>query len=51
MVNLIRVVADLIDFGSVKRAMLGISGNTVTDEIANKNKLSSPEGVYVAEVG
>lgn len=45
-----KVVADLIDFGSVKRAMLGISGNTVTDEIANKNKLSSPEGVYVAEV-
>ena len=45
-----KVVSDLIDFGSVKRAMLGISGNTVTDEIANKNKLSSPEGVYVAEV-
>ena len=45
-----KVVADLIDFGSVKRAMLGISGNTVTDEIANKNKLTSPEGVYVAEV-
>ena len=45
-----KVVADLIDFGSVKRAILGISGNTVTDEIATKNKLSSPEGVYVAEV-
>ena len=45
-----KVVSDLIDFGSVKRAMLGISGGTVTDEIANKNKLSSPEGVYVAEV-
>ena len=45
-----KVVSDLIDFGSVKRAMLGISGNTVTDEIANKNKLTSPEGVYVAEV-
>ena len=45
-----KVVGDLIDFGSVKRAMLGISGNTVTDEIANKNKLASPEGVYVAEV-
>ena len=45
-----KVVADLIDFGSVKRAMLGISGNTVTDEIATKNKLTSPEGVYVADV-
>ena len=45
-----KVVSDLIDFGSVKRAMLGISGNTVTDEIATKNKLTSPEGVYVAEV-
>lgn len=45
-----KVVGDLIDFGSVKRAMLGISGGTVTDEIAKKNKMSSPEGVYVAEI-
>lgn len=45
-----KVVGDLIDFGSVKRAMLGITGGTVNDELAKKLKLSSPEGVYVSEV-
>ena len=45
-----KVVSDLIDFGSVKRAMLGIMGGTVTEELAKKLKLSTPEGVYVSEV-
>ena len=45
-----KVVADLIDFGSVKRAMLGITGGTVTEELARKLKLNTPEGVYVSEV-
>ncbi len=48
--NIVRkVVSDLIDFGSVKRAMLGITGGTVNEEIAKKMKLSIPEGVYVSE--
>ena len=45
-----KVVSDLIDFGSVKRAMLGITGGTLTAELAEKLKLSVPEGVYVSEV-
>lgn len=47
-----KIVSDLIDFGSVKRAMLGISGATVTDELIKNQKLSvtNPEGVYVADV-
>ena len=47
-----KVVSDLIDFGSVKRAMLGISGASVTEELIKSQKLSvtNPEGVYVAEV-
>lgn len=47
-----KVVSDLIDFGSVKRAMLGISGASVTEELIKDQKLSvtNPEGVYVAEV-
>ena len=45
-----KVVSDLIDFGSVKRAMLGITGGTVNEEIAKKKNLSTPEGVYVSEV-
>ena len=45
-----KVVSDLIDFGSVKRAMLGVTGGTVTEELAKKLKLPTPEGVYVNEV-
>ena len=45
-----KVVSDLIDFGSVKRAILGITGGTVNEEIAKKMKLATPEGVYVSEV-
>ena len=45
-----KVVSDLIDFGSVKRAMLGITGGTVTEDLAKKLKLNTPEGVYVSEV-
>ena len=47
-----KVVSDLIDFGSVKRAMLGIQGATVTDELIKNQKLnvSTPEGVYLADV-
>ncbi len=45
-----KVVSDLIDFGSVKRAMLGITGGTLTEDLAKKLKVSTPEGVYVSEV-
>ena len=48
-----KIVADLIDFGSVKRAVLGIRGGNVgslpKEEFA-KLGLKSPEGAYVAEV-
>lgn len=50
-VNIVkRIVADLIDFGSVKRAKLGVSMATVTDKIAKELKLSAPKGVYIDEV-
>ncbi len=45
-----KVVSDLIDFGSVKRAMLGITGGTIDDRVAKEYKLSVSEGVYVTEV-
>ena len=48
-----RVVADLIDFGSVKRAMLGIRMqpvSTLEKEIQDKLKLNSMQGVYIVEV-
>ena len=50
-VNIVkRVVDDLIDFGSVKRAVLGISMGTVDKKIADEMKLSSVSGVYINEV-
>ncbi|MDY6417363.1 MAG: trypsin-like peptidase domain-containing protein [Bacteroidales bacterium] len=45
-----KVVSDLIDFGSVKRAILGISGITVDDAAAKKFNLNVTEGAYVAEI-
>lgn len=62
-VNIVKkIVSDLIDFGSVKRAMLGVSMAGLTDALAKdlkydslndmleKLKLSSAEGVYIVEV-
>ena len=45
-----KVVSDLIDFGSVQRAMLGIAGGTIDDKIAKDYKLSVTEGAYVTEI-
>lgn len=45
-----KIVGDLIDFGSVKRVVLGIAGGTVTGELADELKLSSVNGVYISEV-
>lgn len=62
-VNIVKkVVEDLIDFGSVKRAILGIAMSDLSeglaknlkydsvDDMLKKLKLSSPEGVYITEV-
>ena len=45
-----KIVSDLIDFGSVKRVMLGVKIGPITDEIAKELKLSSQLGVYISEV-
>jgi serine protease Do len=50
-VNIVkRVIGDLIDFGSVKRATLGISMSQLDDKKAKDLKLSSLNGVYINEV-
>ena len=49
--NIVRKIAyDLMDFGSVKRAVLGISMKPIDDKIAEDLKLSSRNGVYISEV-
>ena len=45
-----KIVTDLMDFGSVKRALLGITMQEITDKIAEDLKLSSRNGVYIVEV-
>ena len=45
-----KVVSDLIDFGSVKRAKLGVSMSNLTDKMAKDAGLNSLDGVYVNEV-
>ena len=49
--NIVRkIVGDLIDFGSVKRAKLGISMSPVTEKMAKDAGLSSLDGVCVMDV-
>ena len=49
--NIVRKIAyDLMDFGSVKRAVLGIVMQPIDDKIAEDLKLSSRNGVYINEV-
>ena len=44
-----KVVSDLKEFGTVQRAILGISGHDLDDRTKDKD-LGTVEGVYVAEV-
>ena len=50
-VNIVKKIAsDLMDFGSVKRAVLGITMSQIDDKIAEELKLSSRNGVYISGV-
>ena len=50
-VNIVkRVASDLIDFGSVKRAVLGITMQPIDKKIQEDLKLNSMNGVYIVEV-
>lgn len=45
-----KIVDDLIDYGSVKRALLGVTMRPLDEKIASEMKLSSLNGVYITEV-
>lgn len=50
-VNIVkRIAKDLMDFGSVKRALLGITMQNIDSKMAEELKLSSQKGVYIHEV-
>jgi Do/DeqQ family serine protease len=42
-----KIVKDLVEFGAVQRAILGVTIQDVTAELVEEMKLSSVEGVYV----
>lgn len=45
-----KVVSDLKQYGVVQRAVLGIKGGNVDDELNKQKDLGTSEGVYVSEV-
>jgi S1-C subfamily serine protease len=45
-----KVIADLIEYGKVQRAMLGVTINDIDDALAKKKGLDKIEGVYVAGI-
>lgn len=51
-VNIVRkVVNDLLEFGEVRRAFLGVTISEVDDKIAKENGLNEVKGIYVNAVG
>lgn len=45
-----KIVSDIIEFGEVQRAILGVSTKDLNSEIAEKNGIKDIKGVFVAEV-
>ena len=45
-----KVVSDLMEYGKVQRAFLGVYYKEITEEIANELKMPKIEGVYVSEL-
>lgn len=45
-----KVVDDLMKYGEVQRALLGVNITNVTPELAKEKELKSPNGVYIAGV-
>lgn len=45
-----KVVLDLIEFGAVQRAILGVSIQDINADLAEENGIEEMEGVYIADV-
>lgn len=45
-----KVVDDIMDFGAVQRAMMGISMQDIDSKLANEKNLGNNDGVYIADV-
>lgn len=50
-VNIVKkTIADIIEFGSVQRAFIGVSISNIDEKIAKENNLNSLNGVYINEL-
>ena len=45
-----KVYEDIIEHGMVKKALLGVSGNGLNDQISKEDNLDTTEGFYIASV-
>ncbi|MBT7459236.1 MAG: PDZ domain-containing protein [Flavobacteriaceae bacterium] len=45
-----KVYEDIIEHGMVKKALLGVSGNGINDQISKEYNLDTTEGFYIASV-
>lgn len=45
-----KVIKDFMDYGQVKRALLGITMQDITDEIAKEKNIKEIRGVYIVDV-
>lgn len=48
--NARKIVEDLLEYGNVQQAILGITGSTLNPKAAQENELAITQGVYVASV-
>lgn len=45
-----KIVNDIIDFGTVQRAFMGITMRDINDSLAKENRLKEVKGVYIEDV-
>ncbi|GHT33050.1 serine protease [Bacteroidia bacterium] len=45
-----KVVADIKEFGTVQRALLGVTIQDITSELAKEKKIKQLDGIYVAKI-
>ncbi|MDQ7917510.1 trypsin-like peptidase domain-containing protein [Mesonia sp. MT50] len=46
--NARKIIEDILEYGDVQQAILGITGGTLNPEAAKKHKLSISQGVYIS---
>jgi len=45
-----KIVQDILEYGNVQQAILGVSGVGVNNDVANKLELNETEGYYISEI-